>query len=177
MTISTSEFQKYISTDISSGSYAAPAVVLADLSTLARYVSMENRRQATLRAILTNADGEAGSINVYAIHRHWDRFTNPYGQHFELRALGELAVTAGSLQGAGGAVPSTYFFADTMVWTPTDYFGQLEAAFEASAEVFSPADNSIAEISFTDLGNPFGLFLDMKVGTAASINALLKTDT
>lgn len=102
-------------------------------------------------------------------------------QLYEYRSLGGGTATLGTKTGvAGGVVSDTELVADTLTWTATAYGTFVFEAFagaDADAQVFSPADNTIASLVCLDLGDFYGIVIDFDMTGATSANALIRLGT
>ena len=81
--------------------------------------------------------------------------------------IATLTATLGTQAGvAGGVVSDTELLADTMVISSeTTFLTHREAVLTSDIVTFSPADNTIAEVVFSDFGNA-----DMLVFVATTVN-------
>jgi hypothetical protein len=121
----------------------------------------------------TNADNAVGTIGIYLApkaHKSSVRY---------LDRLGQVVVTGGTktINDVSNGTTQTFqtgeFIADTMAWTvdANGLFVKVTTAFAApDLQVHSPANNTVAQIMFPDIGNN-DIVVDPFVGggSAASI--------
>ncbi|MEM7227240.1 MAG: hypothetical protein AAF432_00350 [Planctomycetota bacterium] len=135
----------------------------------------------SLRVVGTSAEDGSMVMGIYAVETITRRAIDGAevtGSPLYMTALmGSLTSTLGSLTGIDGSVvPSTERFADGMVWgSVSAYWTNRIAAYGVSDLVHSPANDSIAEIIFPDLGNLAGIALAPLIG-GGTWNILVKSD-
>lgn len=100
------------------------------------------------------------------------------GLDVSLLLLLDGTITLSTLTGvATGLITTSDRMADTITPTKSAYLEHLETVFGQEVTVFSPADNTPAEIAIPDAFNFSDLVFETALGTATGANALVEKYT
>lgn len=160
-------FRKVRSTNSTASAFAAVADVIATPTAGSGYIDLKSGRNAVPNTVLlkfygTDADNETGSVRVYGVRQ----ITDPDSavQQWTPVLLFEGAFTLSALTGiATGPVLNTQFYADTITRTT--------GVENVADQIVSPTSDEPAHLLLDTKGHRW-LYVELIVGTAASVNAL-----
>lgn len=99
-------------------------------------------------------------------------------QDGELRKLGDLVCTLSTATGvSGGAIDTSYRFADTLAWTADAWWTAMETAFGVSSAAYSPASNVPGDFIIPDLAGLEDIYIQATLTTATAANVLAELQT
>tara|TARA_R110002072_G_scaffold164897_1_gene317974 strand:+ start:149 stop:742 length:594 start_codon:yes stop_codon:yes gene_type:complete len=169
--------------DVVQSAYGAPAGVYLDTELPSLFTDEAGRQQNTLLlgstdgirergaiirplvSVATAADNEVTNVRVLTYRPVNNPVGNPKdGIGWIIEHIGDMVCTASATSIAkskyGSSEAGNYRLIDTIAYTPTDLGTAIATAFGAAAQVFSPADDTQAQLVLTDLGGAYGLILD-----------------
>lgn len=139
----------------------------------------QRRRGVSLRFVGRGADNSDVNYRLWAVYAVRNESNEIVA--YELALLGSgLATFSTAVGGQGGTadvVTSSDRFADTITWSAGPAFSRASALFGAQAHVHSPADNTIACLSLSDVDRAVGVLVEFGTGSATSVNALIEVGT
>jgi hypothetical protein len=162
------DFRKVLATNSTASAYAAKADVVT-LPSSAGYVDLSSGspvdyvpNTVLFKFFGTDADNETGSVRVYGV-RTCRNSSNEILSYTHV-LLGEWAFILSALTGvAAGVVVASEFYADTITRTT--------GIENVADQILSPTSDEPAHLLMDTKGHSL-LFVELIVGTSASVNAL-----
>lgn len=144
---------------------SVPSAVETELATTvaslpSSAIAVEGWRGIRAAFISNGANDESAVFTLYGIDPFGDQEVVQGTSGYRCQSLGTITVTLGtSTAVANTALPlssginNTWRWADTVVWAATTYGSAVLTYIGGNAGAFSPADNTIGELLFSDVGN------------------------
>lgn len=130
--------------------------------------SAPSMRQAHI-VFAGDSDDATGSFAIF------QKVANRANNSFTFESLGSGTFTVGSTDDATVIGADAGLTADTISFTPSNYYNTLLSVLGSpSWEVHSPADNTTAYLFLPELGS-MDIYIDTWRGTAASVQAVVRT--
>lgn len=124
----------------------------------AQFIPIESYRGGRIRFYSNGANNETATVTLYEVNEDTDR-------GWQMQSLGTIDITLGTSTAIAGTIANdlnmsgTKRWADTAAWTATTYGAAMLTRVGGNINVFSPADDTIAELLVSDFGSPMGIAL------------------